>query len=113
MSEAGLCVVTDPMKSVTKLGRASTAAAAALPPPPLPAGADMLQNGGGAAVEGLKRKYAQALEEQAIQLQTLAQTQTDILHELQTLVQLAAATASTPAQQQHGAGKGIDVGMSG
>ena len=29
-----LCVVTDPMKSVTKLGRASAAAAPPMPPPP-------------------------------------------------------------------------------
>ena len=82
LSEAGLCVVTDPMKSVTKLGRASHAAPATGPPP---AG----DEGTGAGMDSLKRKYREALEEQAVQLQTLAQTQSDILRELQTLVRLA------------------------
>ena len=81
LGEPGLCVVTDPMKSVTKLGRASNAAAA----PPTPNG---MEEGGGGG-EGLKRKYREALEEQASQLQTLAATQAEILRELQVLVRLA------------------------
>ena len=89
ISEAGLCVVTDPMKSVTKLGRASHAAAAAVPPPPMPGGGEEGLSGGGPQVEGLKRKYREALEEQAQQMQALSATQTDILSELQTLVRLA------------------------
>ena len=78
LAEAALCVVTDPMKSVTKLGRATTATTG---PPP--------GDEAGPGVEGLKRKYREALEEQASQLQSLATTQGDILHELQTLVRLA------------------------
>ena len=92
LSEPNLQVVTDPMKSVTKLGRTSNAGASAnggLPmPPPMPAEAQ-------AAVDGLKRKYREALEEQSMQLQSLAQTQGEILRELQQLVRLA--------QQQPGA----------
>ena len=50
LGEVNLCVVTDPMKSVTKLGRASGNAM----PPPLP----ILPNdsGGDAAAQMLKRK---------------------------------------------------------
>ena len=84
LGETGLCVVTDPMKSVTKLGRASNAAAPMLPSP-----VATEELGSGAHVEGVKRKYREALEEQAIQLQGLQQTQADILRELQGLVRLA------------------------
>ena len=74
------------MKSVTKLGRASNASGA-LPPPPLPSD----EANGNSGVEGLKRKYREALEEQAVQLQSLSQAQADILRELQSLVRLAQA----------------------
>jgi len=91
-TEAGLCVVTDPMKSVTKLGRASAAAATPAPPLPMPPGtpADGLN---GASAEGLKRKYRDALQEQAVQLQSVVATQTEILHELRSLVSLAQSGA--------------------
>eukprot|EP00908_Phaeocystis_cordata_P024264 Transcript_6733.p2 GENE.Transcript_6733~~Transcript_6733.p2 ORF type:complete len:244 (+),score=69.16 Transcript_6733:646-1377(+) len=69
-----LCVVTDPMKSVTKLGRASAAAAPAMmPPPPVdPA----------AGHETLKRKYRDTLEMHAQQISQMQETQQLILQEL-------------------------------
>ena len=102
LSEANLCVVTDPMKSVTKLGRNSQANAAA-------------QNGsangaGGAAPTGAaqgvpmpgaggeqltvdevrqKRKYRETIEDHASQLQSLQEMQEHILSEVQSLMRLA------------------------
>ena len=95
LSEPNLQVVTDPMKSVTKLGRTSNAGAAAaaaaaaaangLPmPPPMPAETQ-------AAVEGLKRKYRDALEDHAVQIQSIGETQSRILGEVQDLMRLAKA----------------------
>ena len=87
LTEPGLCVVTDPMKSVTKLGRSANAA----PLPPLPMSAE--EGPSGPVMEGMKRKYREALEEQSTQLQQLQQTQADILLELQGLVTLAGQRA--------------------
>ena len=53
-----------------------------------PAPGDEVMNGPG--MDGLKRKYREALEEQSMQLQSLAQTQGEILRELQQLVRLVA-----------------------
>jgi hypothetical protein len=84
LNEGGLCIVTDPMKSVTKLGRA-TGSALMPPPPPLPLNdpSDYRQN------DALKRKYADILESQAEQLRTLTETQQHIQRELQSLLALA------------------------
>jgi len=87
LSETNLSVVTDPMKSVTKLGRASHAAAAA-PPLPLPLNGAGVGNGGVGGDETLKRKYRDTLEDHATQLQTLQQTQQAILGEMQALTRL-------------------------
>ena len=107
----GLRVVTDPMKSVTKLGRASANQQPngnGLPPMPPP-----LTNGGGYGnghgEEGLKRKYGALIEEQAMQLQTLQATQTEILRELQSLVSIANGNGVMPTTngmslRGHGAG---------
>jgi hypothetical protein len=95
LCESNLCVVTDPMKSVTKLGRTSgasvggapvppaTGMAVGGPPIPMPVG-----DGGGGAVESLKRKYRDTLEDHASQLQALTHTQEHILQELQSLIGL-------------------------
>jgi len=69
-----LCVVTDPMKSVTKLGRASTASSTPLAPPP-----PMDPTNG---YETLKRKYSQTLEVHAQQIHQMQETQQLILQEL-------------------------------
>jgi len=71
-----LSVVTDPMKSVTKLGRASTAGAAAPMPPP--AGPIDPANG----YETLKRKYRETLDVHAQQIHQMQETQQLILQEL-------------------------------
>ena len=89
LSEVNLCVVTDPMKSVTKLGRNSNPNP---PPPPLPLPAEAAT-----AVEGLKRKYRETIEDHAQQLQSLQDMQEHILSEVQSLMKLAA---------QRGAGSG-------
>ena len=88
LSESHLTVVTDPMKSVTKLGRASAsaaAAAAAAMPSPIP---PVLSADNGAS-DSLKRKYREILEEHASQLQTLTEAQGAILEELQGLMKIA------------------------
>lgn len=78
-----LCVVTDPMKSVTKLGRASAAAAPLMPPPPPldPA----------AGYETLKRKYRDTLEMHAQQIGQMQETQQLILQELHQVTTLLRA----------------------
>jgi len=76
--EPQLYVVTDPMKSVTKLGRAS-ATPAPLPPP--------VESVNG--VETLKRKYRETLELHALQIQQMQNTQQLILQELRTVKMLA------------------------
>lgn len=83
LSESGLCIVTDPMKSVTKLGRAS---GNSMPPPPVPMPADPTDY---RQSETLKRKYQDMLESHAAQLQSLSETQSHIMRELQGLVSLA------------------------
>jgi hypothetical protein len=87
LSEPSLCVVTDPMKSVTKLGRSSGGAPAL--PPPVPPALTGGEGGAAAAAEGLKRKYHDVLQDHAMQLQTLNDTQAQILSELQALMALA------------------------
>jgi len=85
MREPGLCVVTDPMKSVTKLGRAAPNTSQMLPPPlPLPNDPTDYRRD-----DTLKRKYQDALESHAQQLQTLGETQAHIMRELQSLLSLA------------------------
>ena len=76
-------VVTDPMKSVTKLGRASGAANGAAPLPPTP-DAD-----GGAASESLKRKYRETLELHSAQIAQMQETQQLILQEIRSVAALA------------------------
>jgi len=75
-----LCVVTDPMKSVTKLGRASAAAAPPMLPPPLVDHA--------AGYETLKRKYRDTLEMHAQQITQMQETQQLILQELHNVTTL-------------------------
>ena len=70
-----LVVVTDPMKSVTKLGRASGAANGAAPLPPTP-------DADGAASESLKRKYRETLELHSAQIAQMQETQQLILQEI-------------------------------
>lgn len=82
-TEPLLSVVTDPMKSVTKLGRAANPAMPPLPPP-----ADT--NGG----DGLKRKYRETLEVHAQQIQHLQDTQQMILQELHSIAALAQRAVS-------------------
>uniref|UniRef100_A0A7S2CH94 Uncharacterized protein n=1 Tax=Haptolina brevifila TaxID=156173 RepID=A0A7S2CH94_9EUKA len=82
LNEPNLCVVTDPMKSVTKLGRA---AGGPLPQPTIPPPSDIPQ----APTDGLKRKHRETLEEHAAQLQSLSDTQDHIMQELQGLIALA------------------------
>eukprot|EP00322_Chrysochromulina_rotalis_P014691 CAMPEP_0115849554 /NCGR_PEP_ID=MMETSP0287-20121206/11510_1 /TAXON_ID=412157 /ORGANISM="Chrysochromulina rotalis, Strain UIO044" /LENGTH=414 /DNA_ID=CAMNT_0003303527 /DNA_START=30 /DNA_END=1275 /DNA_ORIENTATION=+ len=95
MSETCLCIVTDPMKSVTKLGRATGGPAGGAIPPlvPMPSdtAADVRQS------EGLKRKYQETLESHAAQLQTLTETQSAIIRELQGLLALAHQRSMTEA----------------
>jgi len=79
LNEPNLCVVTDPMKSVTKLGRA---AAGSLPPQPSVAPEPSPVS------DGLKRKHRETLEEHAAQLQVLSETQDHIKKELEELVTL-------------------------
>jgi len=82
-TEPQLCVVTDPMKSVTKLGRAT---APPLPPLPAPtAGLDL----SGVVDPALKRKYRETLESHQQQMQTLSETQQIIMQELQSVAMLA------------------------
>ena len=81
--EPQLVVVTDPMKSVTKLGRASGAANGAAPLPPTP-DAD-----GGAASESLKRKYRETLELHSAQIAQMQETQQLILQEIRSVAALA------------------------
>lgn len=86
-----LCVVTDPMKSVTKLGRVA--------PPPTSLSMPPLEGVNG--VEGLKRKYRESLEVQAQQIQHLQDTQEMILGELHAVTSLAKRAL---ASRQNGAG---------
>ena len=75
-SEPALCVVTDPMKSVTKLGRATNPPPAAVPPP----------TGGGSLSDmdvTLKRKYQATLDVHSQMIQTMTDTQQMIMRELQ------------------------------
>lgn len=83
-----LSVVTDPMKSVTKLGRASNPPTMPMPPPP--------PTDAAAAVESLKRKYKDALDAHSQQIQQLQETQKVILHELQTVLALAQRATQQP-----------------
>lgn len=87
-SEPALCVVTDPMKSVTKLGRASNG-----PAPPLPSPGMSGDAFGGGMDPTLKRKYRDTLEVHAQMMQTMADTQQLILHELQSITLLARRAA--------------------
>lgn len=82
LNERGLEVVTEPMKSVTKLGRAT---ASSLPPPCPPNPAD----GASALDPALKRKYRDTLEEHASQMRSLYATQAAILQELGSLAAIA------------------------
>ena len=75
-AEPALCVVTDPMKSVTKLGRAAN------PPPPAVAP----PTGGGSLSEmdaTLKRKYRDTLEVHSQMIQSMTEQQQLIMRELQ------------------------------
>ena len=106
LNEGGLCIVTDPMKSVTKLGRATGSALMPPPPPPplLNDPSDYRQN------DALKRKYADILESQAEQLRTLTETQQHIQRELQSLLVLAhqrALNGSASVATRRTAGVGI------
>lgn len=106
LNEGGLCIVTDPMKSVTKLGRATGSALMPPPPPPplLNDPSDYRQN------DALKRKYAEILESQAEQLRTLTETQQHIQRELQSLLVLAhqrALNGSASVATRRTAGVGI------
>jgi len=92
LSETNLCVVTDPMKSVTKLGRASHASSG--PSLPLP-----MDAASAASVESLKRKYRDTLEDHAQQLQSIADTQAAIMQEMGSIMQLAAALQQQQQQQ--------------
>lgn len=96
LSEVNLCVVTDPMKSVTKLGRNSQAQGAAsggaAPPPSLPMPGSEAQS---AMADGLKRKYRETIEDHAQQLQSIQDMQEHILAEVQSLMQLASKRQST------------------
>lgn len=84
LGEPNLCVVTDPMKSVTKLGRSS---ASSTIPTPMPApGGDVPANG--EPSDGLKRKYGELLAEHSSQLSALEQSQAHIMSELKALSQL-------------------------
>lgn len=76
-SEPQLVVVTDPMKSVTKLGRTSNAV-------PMPTPVEMA-NG----FDGLKRKYRETLEAHAQQIATLYESQQEVLTELANVTALA------------------------
>uniref|UniRef100_A0A7S4B0T9 Uncharacterized protein n=1 Tax=Chrysotila carterae TaxID=13221 RepID=A0A7S4B0T9_CHRCT len=83
-AEPQLTVVTNPMKSVTKLGRASVAGNGSAPqlsqiaPSAEPNGA-----------EPLKRKYRDLLEQQSAQIAALQNAQQTILRELQGVTALA------------------------
>jgi hypothetical protein len=98
LSETNLCVVTDPMKSVTKLGRNSQAQGAAAggagvaPPPSLPMPGAEAQS---AMADGMKRKYRETIEDHAQQLQSLQDMQEHILAEVQSLMRLASKRQST------------------
>lgn len=76
-AEPLLVVVTDPMKSVTKLGRVSHA----MPPMPTPI---EMANG----FDGLKRKYKETLEAHAQQISALYESQQEILTELANVTEL-------------------------
>ncbi|KAL3907098.1 MAG: hypothetical protein SGPRY_010300 [Prymnesium sp.] len=75
-SEPALCVVTDPMKSVTKLGRSAATPAPQL----LPSGGGDLLAG---APESVKRKCREILESHSQALQNISETQHVIRSELQ------------------------------
>lgn len=75
-SEPELCVVTDPMKSVTKLGRSAATPAPQL----LPSGGGDLLAG---APESVKRKCREILESHSQALQNISETQHVIRNELQ------------------------------
>lgn len=81
-SEPSLCVVTDPMKSVTKLGRASA--------PPLP----LLPNpsaDNNLAADALKRRYRDSLDAHTQFIDHLMGSQQSILAELRSLYSLVKA----------------------
>lgn len=86
-SEPALCVVTDPMKSVTKLGRTS-----ATPATPLPTSGSGGEGMGGVS-ESLKRKHRDTLDVHAQMLQTMVDTQQLIMHELRSVTLLARRAA--------------------
>jgi len=79
-SEPSLNVVTDPMKSVTKLGRTMPA-----PPPPPPAAAEVNQ----VAVDAIRRKFHDTLEVHAQQISQIMETQHLLLQELEAVSSLA------------------------
>ncbi|KAL1528953.1 hypothetical protein AB1Y20_010275 [Prymnesium parvum] len=95
--EPMLCVVTDPMKSVTKLGRAN-------PTPQLlpPAGGDSLAG----VPDHLKRKYREALEEHSNMLGNICETQQMILRELTSVHSIAKRAAT---QDHEGPGASADT----
>lgn len=91
-SEPLLTCVTDPMKSVTKLGRygrASSSSSAPDAPAPTPPSASDLNS--------LKRKYREALETHGQQIEQLQATQQTILTELQSVARLVAQSAGGKA----------------
>jgi len=84
--EPALCVVSDPMKSVTKLGRV------AAPPLPLPSPMPGLGELGG-DLSSLKRKYRDTLDVHSRQIQNMVDTQQMIMHELQSVMMMARRAA--------------------
>mmetsp|Transcript_26364 Transcript_26364/g.78797 ORF Transcript_26364/g.78797 Transcript_26364/m.78797 type:complete len:201 (-) Transcript_26364:356-958(-) len=84
-TEPLLSVVTDPMKSVTKLGRA-------MPPPPLPS------PGGDAAAEGVKRRCRETLDAHAQSIAQLQETHVQIAAELEAVASLAQRAVRAKAE---------------
>lgn len=78
-AEPGLCVMTDPMKSVTKLGRANAMASLPSMPPPALGVSDFLAG----VSDSQKRKYKETLDTHSQMMQSLADTQDMIQRELQ------------------------------
>jgi hypothetical protein len=85
LQEPHLIVVTQPMKSVTKLGRATPGSAQSGPAP-----AALGEANGGAHPDSMKRKYRDVLEEHAAQLRAITDTQATIMGELHAVAELAA-----------------------
>lgn len=87
--EPQLIVVTDPMKSVTKLGRASVSS---VPPIPTP-----VESQAASGPESLKRKYRENLDYHSQQIRELQETQQMIKQQLSSILDLLRSQAA-PAQ---------------